>query len=221
MAKKRWSMLAVVAAALSGLGNNCTTSSVDVPAAQLGLSVLIMDLDPSPSDGKVPVLVQPLQNGSAVQLAGASSLSCNGVALPWNGLAHAERVPIVATGGTYRIVHTRNGVNTQLVITVPPRPHVTAPSDGQAVTRSNHVQVSYTADGGTSVAAGASDGSTGIAGNDQPDSGTATVDVTALHAGAGTVGVSRKFMTSPTGTGFASVASTFTIGSPDVHVVWQ
>jgi hypothetical protein len=193
---------------------------VDVPASGLRIELTVIDVTPSPSDGKVPVLAVFQQGGAAVQIASSASISCQGVNLPWNGLAYAERVPIVPAGGTMTCVHARSGVNTNITLTVPPRPVVTAPAAGASVTRGASVTINYVAGASAGVRPGASDGATGISGAEQADNGTATVNVTQLKAGPGTVSVSRRIVMTPS-TGFASASATYTVSSADTHVTWQ
>src|SRR5215813_9802059 len=108
---------------------------VDVPASGLAVELTIIDVTATPSDGKVPALVVFQQAGKSVQIASSSSISCNGVALTWNGLAYAQRVPIVAAGGTFSCVFSRAGVNTNFSVTVPARPVMTSPASGATVSR--------------------------------------------------------------------------------------
>jgi hypothetical protein len=204
-----------------GLAGNCDPETVDAPASQLEVRATVLDVEDAPSDGKVPVLVQFFKDGKFVKLAGTHRVTTNGVVLSYNGIAYAERVPMVATGGTYTVVHERGGVPTQVAITVPPRPIVTSPTAGQTVQRSNNLTIGYVGGNGTGVRPSASDGSTGISAASQPDTGTATIDVSALRAGPGTVGLVRDIVASPGGTGFAAARTTYTIGSLDTNVTWQ
>jgi hypothetical protein len=211
----------VLGAAMIGLAGCPPPPVVDVPAAQLVIQPTILDVEPSPPDGKVPVIVTFQQAGKPVQLGGASSVACNGVALTWNGLGYAARVPIVAAGGDVAITHAHGGVNTPVHVTVPARPQLTSPAPGATVARTTSLTITYVAAGAAGVTPGAGDSATAMSGAEQPDTGTATLDVSKLKAGAGTVSVWRRVVASPSGTGFASVVTTYNISSADVRLTWQ
>lgn len=197
-------------------------ATVDQAAANLDVKLTVIDTGPSSSDGKVAVVAQFFLNGPMVQFGSNVTVTCNGVPLTYNGLGYAERVPVASTGGTYTLVYTRNGSPTSMSLAVPVRPVVLTPTAGATVTRSNNLTITYTADGGAGIRASAGDGSTGLGGNTQPDNGTFTgFNVTALHAGAGTLGVSRDLTHSLTGTGFKSAQTSLSISSPDVKVTWN
>jgi hypothetical protein len=196
-------------------------SVVDLPAAQLVIQPTIIDVDAHPSDGKVPVIVAFQQAGKAVQLASSNTVTCNGVALIWNGLGYAARVPIVASGGDLTVDHVRAGVTTPVHVTVPSRPQVTSPTAGASLPRTTSLTITYVAAASAGVRPGGGDGATGLSGNEQPDTGTATLDVSKLKAGPGTVSVQRRFVAAPSGTGFAGVATTYSISSVDIPVTWQ
>ena len=194
---------------------------VDVAASALVIQPSIIDVDPSPSDGKVPVIVAFLQGGKSVQLASSNTVTCNGVTLAWSGIGYGGRVPIVAAGGDLAVVHARAGVSTPVHVTVPARPVVTSPAAGASLPRATSLTITYVAAASAGIRPGAGDGATGLSGAEQPDSGTATLDVSKLAPGPGTVDVSRRVVSSPTGTGFASVVTTYTISSASIHVTWQ
>lgn len=84
--------------------------------------------------------------------------------MSFNALGYAERVPIVAVGGTYNCVHTRNGVSTTANVTVPSRPVFVSPTQGATVARSNGLTINYVAGSGSGIR-GAGDGSVGLGGN--------------------------------------------------------
>jgi hypothetical protein len=172
-------------------------------------------------DNKVPVFMQFFFGGKYVKLASNAVVTCNGVTLTDNGLGFAERVPIVAPGGVYTYQHSRAGVNTTVSITVPQRPVITSPAANASVTRSTSLTISYIAGTGSGVRASAGDGTTGLGGNLQADSGTyAGFDVSSLHTGPGSIGLNREFANIHSGgAGFSSVESKYTSGS-DISVTW-
>jgi hypothetical protein len=208
-------------AGLAGCYSPAGGQPVDVAASELSIQPAIIDSDPSPSDGKLPVIVQFYRGGGFVQLAGTSTVTCNGIALTWNGLGYAERVPVVAPGGTLAFVHVRGGETAQIAVTVPPRPVVTAPASGASVARTTNLAISYAAAASAGVRPGASDGTSALAGTEQPDTGTATIDVSQLHAGPGTIDISRRIVSTAGGTGFGAVSATYTISSASTHVTWR
>jgi len=213
--------------ALSAVAAGCVDSTAsgpaiaDVAAAELSIQPAIVDDDTAPADGKVPIVVQFYRGNEFVELASNSVVICNGVPIPWSTVGYAARVPLVAPGGSLAFVHSRAGVTTQAVVKVPPRPVLSSPMEGELLVRSLPLTLHYTASTSAGVRPRASDGKTEVNGNEQPDSGTATLDVGILGPGAGTVQVSRRVTSTPTGTGFASVLATYTIISPITHVTWQ
>lgn len=213
--------LAIGVVIVAGMAGCPPPAVVDVPATQLVIQPTVIDVDPHPSDGKVPVIVTFQQAGKPVQLAGSNTVTCNGVALTWNGLGYAARVPIVTAGGDLAVAHARAGVTTPVHVTVPSRPQVTSPTAGASLPRTTSLTITYVAAASAGVRPGAGDGATGLGGNEQPDTGTATLDVSQLKAGPGTVSVQRRLVASPSGTGFAGVATTYSISSVSIPVTWQ
>jgi hypothetical protein len=197
--------------------------TVSVPASGLDVNLSVSDITESPSDGKVLVVMQFLQNGTVVQLASDATTSCNGVALTYNGLlfGHAGRVPLVLTGGVYAFRHTRSAVTTNVSITVPPRPVLLPPTvNGATLPRTNSLTIHYVAGTGIAVYGGASDGTQSLS-NSQPDNGTFSgLDVSGFNAGAGTVSIQRQLQIPITGTGFHSATEKFFI-SKSAAVTWQ
>jgi len=197
-------------------------SVVDEPASNLSATLTVVDITESPSDGKVPIIMQFFKNGKYVQLASNITVSCNGVNLPLGGLGYAERVPLVATGGKYICVYSRNAVNSQINVTVPARPVVTAPAQGATVARSNNLTINYAADGGTGITGSGSDGATSVGHDTQNDTGTYTgLDVSSLQAGPGTVSITREFKNNIPGTGFISVEVKYTTSRTGNNVTWN
>lgn len=217
----------VMLAALSAVAEGCVDTGAggptiaDVAADQLSIQPSIIDDDPAPADGKVPIVVQFYRGTQFVELASNSVVICNGVPIPWSTVGYTARVPLVAPGGSLAFVHSRTGVTTQAVVKVPPRPVLTSPMEGELLGRLAPLTLHYAASSSAGVRPGASDGKTALNGNEQPDNGTATLDVGMLGAGAGTVQISRRVVSTPTGTGFASVLATYTIVSPVTRVTWQ
>jgi hypothetical protein len=211
-------VLAAWAACLdSSLGE---VKAVDVPASQLAIEPTIDDLDAAPPDGMIPVVVQFFQGSQYVRLSTAS-LSINGVAVPYGSMGYSTRIPIVPSGGSITFTHIRAGVTTQLTYRVPPRPTITSPETNEVVPRRVNLMIMYVSASGQAVRPIAADGLAGTAGIEQSDSGMALLDVTGLRSGAGTIGLARRYVTSPSGSGFQSVAVTYTITSLPVPVSWQ
>jgi len=196
-------------------------ATVDKPASELAVKLTVIDTDETPSDGKVPVVMQFFFDGKYVKLASNATVTCNGVTLTDHGLGYAERVPIQSVGGTYTFQHSRGGVNTTVSVTAPPRPVFVSPTAGLSVPRSSNLTISYVAGSGSGIRGSAGDGSTGKGGNLQPDNGTYSgFDVSDLNAGAGTIGLTREFTDIHTGgSGFSSVESKYSSGS-DINITW-
>ena len=197
---------------------------VNEPASNLDVIFSVLDIDETPSDGKVIVVMQLLQNGKAVQITSNASTFCNGVALPYNGLlfGYAERVPIVPVGGAYNFRYSRNGVNTDVSITVPPRPVFSAPTvAGAALARSNSFTIRYVAGTGSSVRGDASDANNHSKNNSQPDDGTHDgLDVSGFTVGAGTLSITRLLESPIGGTGFLSAKRRFETNKT-IAITWQ
>jgi hypothetical protein len=196
------------------------TKVADVPASQLSLEPSIIDSDPMPSDGMLPVVVQFFHGNEFVQLAN-TAVMCNGVTLPWGGLGYAARVPVPAAGSSMVFTHMRGGTTTMATIKVPPRPVITSPAAGAMLPRTTNLAIGYVPSSSAGVRPDASDSMVAINGAMQSETGTAYLDVSMLHAGAGAVSVARRFVSLPTATGFQGVVVTYTISSPDTAVTWQ
>jgi hypothetical protein len=197
--------------------------TVNVPASNLDVNFAVSDVTETPSDGKVIVVMQFLQNGSLVQPGSGATASCNGVALTYNALfsGNAGRVPLLPTGGVYAFSYTMSGVSTNVSITAPPRPVFSPPTvAGAALTRTNNFTIFYVAGTGTSVMGDASDG-THSQNNTQPDNGTFVgLDVSGFNAGAGTLSIQRALQNPISGTGFHSATEKYFINK-SVAVTWQ
>jgi hypothetical protein len=196
---------------------------VDVPASNLDAILGVLDVSENPSDGKVIVVMQLLQNGKVVQVSSNVSASCNGVALGYNGLlfGYAERVPIMPVGGAYLFQYSRNGVNTDVNVTAPPRPVFTSPTvAGATLARTNSFTIHYVAGTGTSVRGSASD-ATNSRNNSQPDDGTfGGLDVSGFAAGPGTLSITRSLESIIGGTGFLSAKTKYDTNKT-IAITWQ
>ncbi len=195
---------------------------IDQPASNLDVKLVILDTTANPSGNMVPVAAQISFDGAVSQLGGGASVACNGVALGWNGLL-GSYAGDVTLASSFSFAHTRNGVTTTATVTAPAaRPQILSPAPGAVVTRSTSLTLMYQQASSDGVRGLASDGTTGVDGNVQADNGRYTgLDVTRLHPGPGTVGLTREITGTLNGTGFQSATSDYTIGSPDVHVTWQ
>lgn len=213
-------------AIIVSLASDCPPPGrVDVPASDLRLSILILDSEQSPPDGKVLVGVQFFHNNDYVELGGPT-IACNGVPLPVSGLGYLARVPIQSVGGAYTFVYTRNGTPTSLAVTVPARPAITSPTAGATVARSANYTIMYTAGTAPEVTGNAfgpkaGSGTISVTGGTQPDDGSYDgLNTLGFDAGTGFVTISRKTTSSPSGTGFQSVEVKYTSGSR-VAVTWN
>lgn len=224
MGTQRMTLLTVLAVAAGGgcIDRNASDPTVvDLPASQVSIEPSVIDADPAPGDGMLPVVVQFFRNNEFVQLAGNAAVSCNGVPLKWTGLGYGARIPLPAAGTNLVFAHLRAGTTTQVTIKVPPRPELVSPVAGATLTRSANLAIGYVPSASAGVRPSASDGVIGLDGSEQADTGTAYLDVTALHLSAGTIAVSRRFLSVPTGTGFGAVVATYTITSATTQVNWQ
>jgi hypothetical protein len=221
---QRMTLLTVLAVAAGGscvATNASDPTVVDLPASQLSIQPTIIDDDPAPGDGMLPIVVQFYRGNEFVKLAGTAAVTCNGMPLLWTGLGYGARVPLPAAGSTLVFGHLRAGTMAQLTIKVPPRLVMVSPVAGAMLTRSANLAIGYTASNSAGVRPSAADSRLGVAGSEQEDSGTAYLDVTALRAGAGTIAVSRRFLSVPASTGFQSVIANYTITSASTQVSWQ
>jgi hypothetical protein len=221
---QRMTLLTVLAVAAGGgcvAANASDPTVVDLAANQLSIQPTVIDDDPAPSDGMLPVVVQFYRGNDFVKLAGNAAVTCNGTPLLWTGLGYGARVPLPAAGSNLVFGHLRAGTMAQVTIKVPPRPVMVSPAAGAMLTRSVNLAVVYMPSASAGVRASASDGTVGVAGSEQGDNGTAYLDVTGLRAGAGTIAVSRRFLSVPASTGFQSVIANYTITSANTQVTWQ
>jgi hypothetical protein len=177
------------------------TQTVNLPAGDLDVTITVIDVDKTPSDGKVPVIVQFFSNGSYVKLTSAAVVTCNGVTLTDNGLGYAERINMIAPGGVYTIRHNRGGTITTANVTVPARPVITAPAAGANVNRTASFTINYIAGSGSGIRGSGSDANSSQGGTVQADNGAYTgLNLSGLQAGAGAVSITREFeLTVPSG----------------------
>lgn len=222
MSTSKMSLLTVVAACAAGCVDTSAAQPevVDLPAAELSFQPSILDDDAAPSDGMVPVVAQFYHGNTFVKLA-SGTIACNGVALPWSDLGYSARIRVPSAGDSLVFVFTHSTATTQVTIRVPPRPVVMSPPSGAVLARSTNLAINYVPAISAGVRPGASDTMVGLSGSEQADSGVAYLDVTGLRAGAGTVGLSRRYLTTSAGSGFQGVIATYTIASADVDVTWQ
>jgi hypothetical protein len=222
----RWIVLPFLGAGVL-LALGCTPAPVvNVSPSALDARITVVDHEPNPSDGKVVITVQFFSNGQFVQPAGAV-VTANGTSLPFNGgIGYVDRVPMVAAGGTYTIVHAAGGTSTTIAaVTAPQRPVITTPSAGAVLSRGS-TNIAYVAGTGTHVSGQArgtraGSGSVSATANDQPDDGSyGPITTTVFDAGAGTLSLTRVLVSSPAGSGFNSVQVTYNVGNR-VAVTWQ
>ena len=224
MWRQRMTLLTVLAVAASSgcVATNASDATiVDLPANQLSIQPTVIDDDPAPSDGMLPIVVQFYRGNEFVKLAGSAAVTCNGAPLLWTGLGYGARVPLPAAGSNLVFGHLRAGTMSQVTLRVPPRPVMVSPVVGATLTRSVNLAIGYMPSASAGVRASASDGTIGVAGAELDDSGTAYLDVSGLRAGAGTIAVSRRFLSVPSSTGFQSVIANYTITSANTQVTWQ
>jgi len=202
-------------------GDASLTTVADVPAAQLIIEPSVIDADPAPSDGKLPVVVQFFHDNAFVQLAGNAGVMCNGMPMPWSGLGYAIRIPLPAAGDTLVFSHVRAGTTTMTMLRVPPRPVISLPTQGTTIKRTTNLAIVYSSTMSAGVRPDASDDTIGVIGSEQSDNGTAYLDVSGLHVGNGAISIERRYVFLQAGTGFQGVDSTYTISSPDTAVIWQ
>lgn len=200
-------LIAVLITGMSGCTGCSSPDVFDGSASLLAVTFVVLDDAEVPGDGKVPVVMQAMYNGALVQLGSTMQVSCNGVALPWNGLfsGHAERVPIQPVGGSYLFTVIHAGATTTASVTVPGRPVFAAPTTaGATLVRTTNFGIHYIPGGGTAVRGNASDG-TNSQNNSQADTGVhAGLDVSTFHSGAGILSITRTLEWVLSGTGFQS-----------------
>lgn len=200
---------------------NKPVSPADTSPGALDVKVSVLDTDAQ--QNTLAVVMQFFSGGSVAQFSGGETVTCNNVTLTFNGLVcgYAGRVPLLAPGGTYRFAYTRNGTQTAVDVTAPPRPAILTPPANATVARTTNLTIAYSAGGAAAVRGSASDGSTGLGGpGEQPDNGTYTgLDVSSLKAGPGSIGLTRILRFAQSGTAFKTAAVEYNV-SADRPVTW-
>ncbi|MBK04350.1 MAG: hypothetical protein CL920_33025 [Deltaproteobacteria bacterium] len=191
---------------------------VDQPAAELDVSVSVADLS---ADGTALVTASFEFNGTPISLTSDVTVECNGVALQNAFGIYTARVPTESVGGVYTITHKKGDTTAEIKITVPSRPEITSPKEGDTLKVAEKVTITYTSGNGKFIRATASNNNTSLSGNDQSDTGEfKDFDVSALAPGKGTVGIVRGMDVDPAQNGFKSVKVSYESGA-SVNVTWE
>ncbi len=189
--------------------------TVDRPAADLDIKIKLQNTGDS-TDNRFPVLVQFYLDGEYVKVS--REVWCDGVPLAETATGYAARVQRRSVGNTHQVVY---GGSTTVDILVPTRPEFISPSDGETVMRSTDLTVDYVSMGSDRVRMSAGDGSTGIAGGAQSDTGVYDgLDVSGLSAGPGSLILVREVDQTLWGEGFHSTEIRFGIGTK-IDVTWS
>jgi hypothetical protein len=222
----RWQALGTTIIGLAALvvATSCEAPvATDTSPGALDVKLIVLDLEPTPSDGKVIVGIQFFSSGNVVQV-GTGVANCDGVNLTPNALlgnAYAERVPLRSPGQAYHFAYKHGSTTTTVDVPAPTRPTITSPSPNQPVARTATVSVTYPPGGGAAVIVGTSTTNGYTEHGEQQDNGTySNVDMTAQPAGAGSVKLKRIFRSTFSGTAFKSAVGEVTTGSAHVSVVW-
>lgn len=210
---------ALVAAMAAALCASCVAKNSVASADQLEIKATFTDVESS-SDGKQPVAVQFFEVGEYVNLRNGATIRCNGIELAQTSLGFIGRIPLMASGDTYKITHDLDGDVATLQVTVPARPAITSPAPGAQLPRTVAQTITFTAVSGSMVRSGAAGPGGTSAGTWQPDSGMVTVDATAVGAGTGTISVMRQLEGTVAGSGFAKAQFSYSI-EKSLTVVWQ
>jgi hypothetical protein len=194
--------------------------SVSAPASQLSIEPTIVDDNPAPADGMIAVTVKVFQANEFVRLSTAN-LTVDGVTVPYSTSGYAARIPIVPAGGNIKFAHVQSGVTTEFTYEVPPRPTIISPMPGEGVPRTTNMMITYVSAKAQAVRPSATDGSFGTTGIEQTDNGMAFLDVSGLRPSTGSLTLARRYVATPSMTGFQSATVTYTISSPPIPVGWQ
>jgi hypothetical protein len=155
-----------------------------------------------------------------VRFTRGESVACNGT--PLANDPNAPSVPFQRTltgisgGATLSCVYTSGGVATPISYTLPPDLQILSPQAGDTVRRSKQTIITYLPTSGPDIQGGGSNGPEfgGTAsGPAQSATGTYTFDSTAVHAGAGFIGINRHSAVTPTDSGFESLQVTYGDGA--------
>jgi hypothetical protein len=221
MTLQRIAMLMVLGAWVGCVDTaNGGVTSVSAPASQLKIELAIDDSDPAPADGTVPLIVKVFHGNEYVRLSSAT-LSVDGVVVPYSSTGYMARIQRVPSGSAIMLKMVESGATTQITYEVPPRPVILTPMTNEVVVRSSNTQITYVSATGQGVRALAADAGISTMGIEQSDSGMTFIDVTTLRPGAGSVRVARRYVATPTGTGFEGATITYTITSLPTPVSWQ
>jgi hypothetical protein len=217
-------VMVLAALGLPALLNGChPVPIVDAPASSLAVKITIEDYTATTPDGKVPVIMQFLMNGSPVKLADNATVTANRDVLTWNGnvSGYAGRVAPIPDFYYYAFKHKRDGVTSTVLVDMQltHRLVILSPTAGATVTRSSNLPVAYVPGSGIGVRCYADDGSTARGGTVQPDNGTCSLDVLSFHNGPGAVSVTRELTITPFNHDFQSVTADYTIGAR-VTITW-
>jgi hypothetical protein len=193
--------------------------SVSAPASQLSIEPTIVDDNPA-ADGMISVVVKIFQANEYVRLSTAS-LTVNGVAVPYSTSGYTTRIPIVPPGGAIKFAHVQSGVTTEFSYEVPPRPTIISPMPDDVVPRVTNLMITYVSAKAHAVRPSATDGSFGATGIEQTDNGMAFLDVSSLRPSVGSLTLARRYVATPSQTGFQSATVTYTISSLPIPVGWQ
>jgi hypothetical protein len=194
--------------------------SVSSPPSQLSIEPTIVDDNPAPADGMISVVVKIFQANEYVRLSTAN-LTVNGVTVPYSTSGYITRIPIVPAGGAIKFAHVQSGVTTAFSYEVPPRPTILSPMPDEVVPRTTNMMINYVAAKAHAVRPSAMGGASGTTGIEQSDSGMAFLDVSGLQPSVGSLTLARRYVATPSGTGFQSVTVTYTINSLPTPVGWQ
>lgn len=214
---RAWSLRGAVLAL--GLTLAACVSTTESPAQSLAVKITIVDAAVS-ADGKVPLVVQFLEDDTLVELADGVTAACNTVPLTWNGLGYVGRVPQVAVGSPYEVSHVREGVTSKALVTAVPRPVITSPAAQELLPRSAALPVTFIAGGAARVRISATGPTDTVRGEPQADNGTGKLDARSLGAGAGTLSLTRELEGKLSGTGFAAATFAYSVET-QIAVVWQ
>jgi len=209
-------------AGVSFLLNACKPAdTVDKSASELDVKVQVQDILENPSNDSVAVVMQFFVDGKQVKLEENAAITCNGAPLTEDSRGYGGRVPQQPVGGAYTFQHSRDGVNTAAVVTVPARPVFSHPTvEGAAITRTTNLTISYVPNDGKALRGRASDGNNSVS-NSQNDDGTHEgLDVSGFNAGPGYLSLIREYEEPLGGTGFHSVQKKY-ISGKQIEITWQ
>jgi len=132
-------------------------SPTDTSPGALDVRIAVLDIYPNQND--LAVVMQFLSGGKVVKFASGETVTCDNVALSFNGLTsgYAGRVPQLAPGGKFQFVYTRSGTQTTVEVTAPARPAILTPASNANVPRTTSLTITYTPAGGAALRGSARD----------------------------------------------------------------